>query len=108
MSLRRYLLKVEYFGPKFNGWQVQKADSFKYAADINAVDSSICTVSGEIERALVRSQAGILHGHLVGAGRTDAGVHALGQAGFYLFFSRNYIVLFKGKFFFFFFLFSTL
>jgi tRNA pseudouridine(38-40) synthase len=80
--IRRYLMKIEYFGPRFNGWQVQRDDSFKYAQQRDpSVVSNIRTVSGEIERALINSQAGTLHGHLVGAGRTDAGVHALGQAG---------------------------
>lgn len=59
MTLR---LLVEYDGSAFAGWQVQAAGR---------------TVQGEIERVLataLRQPVGI-----VGAGRTDAGVHARGQ-----------------------------
>src|ERR1035438_5759486 len=57
-----YKLTLEYDGSKFSGWQVQ----------INAR-----TVQGELQRV-----ADELFGVAVdvqGAGRTDAGVHALGQ-----------------------------
>ncbi len=60
MPTLRFL--VEYDGTAFAGWQVQAAGR---------------TVQGEIERALavaLRAPVGI-----VGAGRTDAGVHARGQ-----------------------------
>ena len=60
MATLRFL--VEYDGSAFAGWQVQAAGR---------------TVQGEIERALavaLRQAVGV-----VGAGRTDAGVHARGQ-----------------------------
>ena len=58
----RYALKVEYHGAPFAGWQRQ-ADQ--------------ATVQGALEAALARLEPGP---HTVAAaGRTDAGVHALGQ-----------------------------
>src|SRR5215475_10029372 len=60
--MRAFKLTLEYDGSKFSGWQTQ----------INAR-----TVQGELQRV-----ADELFGVAVdiqGAGRTDAGVHALGQ-----------------------------
>jgi len=66
-GLRAIQLKLAYDGTDFSGWQRQK--------DARSVQE-------ELEKALAT-----MHGHSVavtGAGRTDAGVHALGQvAGFY-------------------------
>jgi tRNA pseudouridine38-40 synthase len=59
----RFKLTIEYAGTRYSGWQVQK---------------NARTVAGEILAA-----AGKAAGHrpleLYGSGRTDAGVHALGQ-----------------------------
>lgn len=58
----RYAMLIEYHGKYFSGWQIQP---------------SLRTVQGEIERALkivLREEI-----RIYGAGRTDAGVHALGQ-----------------------------
>lgn len=68
MTIRRNIrLELSYDGTDFSGWQRQ-------------TDSR--SVQGELEAALAD-----MHGHpvaVVGAGRTDAGVHALGQtANFY-------------------------
>ncbi|MEY8830358.1 tRNA pseudouridine(38-40) synthase TruA [Sedimentitalea sp. XS_ASV28] len=58
----RYALKVEYQGAPFAGWQRQK---------------DLPSVQGAIEAALARLEP---RGHTIAAaGRTDAGVHALGQ-----------------------------
>jgi tRNA pseudouridine38-40 synthase len=59
----RLKLTIEYAGTRYSGWQIQK---------------NARTVQGEIERA-VRDAAGIHDFELYGSGRTDAGVHALGQ-----------------------------
>ena len=62
--MNRYALKIEYDGTLFHGWQKQQ----------NQV-----TVQGSIELALKHldpASKGI-----TGAGRTDAGVHAIGQVG---------------------------
>ena len=60
--MRNLKLTIEYDGTDFCGWQYQPDDR---------------TVQGEIEAAL-RQLTGTPH-RLLGAGRTDAGVHATGQ-----------------------------
>ncbi len=65
--MRNIKLTIEYKGTSFNGWQIQP-DPQK-------------TVQGEITKALKK-----LSGHevkLIGAGRTDSGVHAFGQVANY-------------------------
>ncbi len=60
--IRNIRLTLAYDGTEFSGWQVQSKQR---------------TVQGVIEQALER-----MHGHPVrirGAGRTDTGVHAIGQ-----------------------------
>jgi tRNA pseudouridine38-40 synthase len=59
----RYRLLIEYAGTRYSGWQIQK----------NAK-----TVQGELHRALAEG-LGAARFETYGAGRTDAGVHALGQ-----------------------------
>ena len=59
----RYRLTIEYAGTRYSGWQIQK----------NAK-----TVQGELHRAL-ESLLGRAPFETYGSGRTDAGVHALGQ-----------------------------
>jgi tRNA pseudouridine38-40 synthase len=59
----RFKLTIEYAGTRYSGWQIQK----------NAK-----TIQGEIDRA-VRTVTGRKDFELYGAGRTDAGVHAIGQ-----------------------------
>jgi tRNA pseudouridine38-40 synthase len=59
----RFKLTIEYAGTRYSGWQIQK---------------NARTVQGEIDRA-ARSVTGRKDFELYGAGRTDAGVHALAQ-----------------------------
>jgi tRNA pseudouridine38-40 synthase len=59
----RFKLTIEYAGTRYSGWQIQK---------------NARTVAGDIERA-VSAVTGVRTFELYGAGRTDAGVHALAQ-----------------------------
>lgn len=61
---RNIRLVLSYDGTDFSGWQRQEKDR---------------SVQGELEKALAK-----MHGHpvpTIGAGRTDSGVHAMGQVG---------------------------
>lgn len=60
--LHTYRLLIEFEGTRYSGWQEQK---------------NARTVTGELRRAL--TETGAEPAELGGAGRTDAGVHALGQ-----------------------------
>jgi tRNA pseudouridine38-40 synthase len=59
----RFKLTIEYAGTRYSGWQIQK---------------NARTVQGELTRALQEATRRTEF-ELYGAGRTDAGVHALGQ-----------------------------
>ena len=64
-SIKNFKFIIQYLGTSYNGWQFQPNCS---------------TIQGEIESALKK----ILHKNnqninLIGSGRTDSGVHALGQ-----------------------------
>ncbi|MBI3403230.1 MAG: tRNA pseudouridine(38-40) synthase TruA [Acidobacteria bacterium] len=59
----RFKLTIEYAGTRYSGWQIQK---------------NARTIQGEIDRA-VRAVTARKDFELYGAGRTDAGVHALAQ-----------------------------
>lgn len=63
MRRKRYKLRIEYDGSRYRGWQVQP---------------NARTIQGELIEAL-RSATGDVGATCTGAGRTDAGVHALGQ-----------------------------
>nr|MBN2277198.1 tRNA pseudouridine(38-40) synthase TruA [candidate division Zixibacteria bacterium] len=67
MAEKNIRLEIQYNGTDYSGWQVQK----------NAV-----TIQAEIEAA-IRKVTG-LKVNLVAAGRTDAGVHALGQVASFI------------------------
>ncbi|MDF1536665.1 MAG: tRNA pseudouridine(38-40) synthase TruA [bacterium] len=60
--MRRIRLLLEYDGTGFSGWQVQPG---------------MRTVQGEVQEALARMMEAPVK--LIGSGRTDAGVHAIGQ-----------------------------
>jgi tRNA pseudouridine38-40 synthase len=62
--MRYFKLTIAYDGTDFHGWQFQKDKP---------------TIQGEIVSVLRRLTQGDVQ--LLGAGRTDAGVHALGQVG---------------------------
>ena len=76
--MNNYLLKVEYDGTKFVGWQFQKNGK---------------SIQGVIEKALRKIFK--LKIRITGAGRTDKGVHAKGQ---YANFKINKIIDDKKKF----------
>jgi tRNA pseudouridine38-40 synthase len=59
----RLKLTIEYAGTRYSGWQIQQ---------------NARTVQGEVEKA-IREATGADRFELYGSGRTDAGVHALGQ-----------------------------
>ena len=61
--MRNIRLTIEYDGKDFNGWQKQP---------------NKLNIQGEIERA-IEILTGEEHIDLIASGRTDAGVHALGQ-----------------------------
>ncbi len=62
--MRYFKLTIAYDGTDFHGWQIQAEKP---------------TIQGEIVNVLRRLTQE--HVYLHGAGRTDAGVHALGQVG---------------------------
>ncbi len=62
--MRNIKLTLEYDGTNFSGWQLQTPDKR--------------TVQGEIEKALLKIFKKEIR--IIGSGRTDTGVHALGQA----------------------------
>lgn len=72
---RNIKLTIEYDGTGFNGWQTQTARHGKRPFTPQSPDR---TIQGEIEKALHKIFDERLK--LVGSGRTDSGVHALGQA----------------------------
>lgn len=61
--MRNIKLTIEYDGSAFSGWQIQPSGR---------------TVQGEIESAVTKLTGSPVK--VIGAGRTDAGVHAVGQA----------------------------
>ncbi len=62
-----YQIIIEYDGTKFNGWQYQK-NGF--------------SIQGEIEKVLKKILKKKIR--LIGSGRTDSGVHAIGQSANFL------------------------
>jgi tRNA pseudouridine38-40 synthase len=61
--MARFKLTIEYAGTRYSGWQIQK---------------NARTIQGELARA-VKDVSGRGDFEIYGSGRTDAGVHALGQ-----------------------------
>jgi len=65
--LKNFKLTIEYDGTRYQGWQRQKNGR---------------TIQGEIEKTLTTMTGKTVT--LIGSGRTDAGVHALGQVAHFL------------------------
>jgi len=67
--MRNIKIEIEYDGTNYKGWQIQQRRSSGVGTEK--------TIQGAIERVL----SGILQEEIriIGAGRTDSGVHALGQ-----------------------------
>jgi len=63
MTQRNIKLIVEYAGTAYSGWQVQPGQE---------------SIQGRLEAAILKVTGQVVS--VLGAGRTDAGVHALGQA----------------------------
>lgn len=61
--MKNYLIKIQYDGTRYNGWQVQKSTKDTIQGKIEHVLSTLCNAPVEV----------------IGSGRTDAGVHARGQ-----------------------------
>jgi tRNA pseudouridine38-40 synthase len=65
--MRTLKLILEYDGTGYCGWQRQRGDVAEAAPSVQAtLEAAVAAVTGEAPR-------------VIGAGRTDAGVHALGQ-----------------------------
>ncbi len=71
----RLLLEIAYDGSEFSGWQIQPGRS---------------SVQGVLQEEFARLYSGTPI-HLIGASRTDAGVHALGFAASYLSPARPFV-----------------
>ena len=64
----KYKMTLQYLGGRYHGWQIQRSGA---------------TVQGTLSEVLSRLAGSNVV--VVGAGRTDAGVHALGQVAHFLF-----------------------
>jgi len=71
--VRRYALTIAYDGTDFNGWQKQAAESVDEAA------AELRSVQHVVERAVIETVREPIE--LLGASRTDSGVHAMAQMG---------------------------
>lgn len=66
--MRKILITIEYFGKNFAGWQCQK---------------DVVSVQGVLEEKLSKALNQTIK--IYGSGRTDSGVHALGQAAHFFY-----------------------
>ena len=68
---QNYQIVIEYDGSKFVGWQLQKNGK---------------SIQGEIQKVIKQVFGTHFRENIIGSGRTDAGVHALGQsANFFIY-----------------------
>lgn len=72
--MRNIKLVIEYDGAGFNGWQVQRDTRTQ---GHNDTGKGLKTIQGEIEKAAAKLFGKKIS--LIGASRTDSGVHAKGQ-----------------------------
>jgi tRNA pseudouridine38-40 synthase len=78
--MRNIKLVIEYDGTNYNGWQVQKPEVTSQRLNWSAKNKStkaISTIQGILQEAIKKVTNEDIK--LVGAGRTDAGVHAKAQ-----------------------------
>ena len=76
MATQRYKLKIAYRGTRYHGWQAQPAQE-TYGGEPPPPGEGIPTIQETLARAI---SAVVRHPvEVVGASRTDAGVHAKGQ-----------------------------
>ena len=63
MSIKNVKLTIQYDGTRYSGWQIQKEQN---------------TVQGELKKCIeeIVKEDNV---NIIGSGRTDSGVHALGQ-----------------------------
>lgn len=71
INKQNYQILIEYDGSKFVGWQIQKNGK---------------SIQGEIQKVIKKVFGFHFRDNITGSGRTDAGVHALGQsANFFIY-----------------------
>lgn len=74
--MRNIKLFIQYDGTNYNGWQIQASGVERQA--LSAKDKkNIITIQGVVQEAIKKITGE--DAKVIGAGRTDAGVHAIGQ-----------------------------
>ncbi len=75
-NTQNYQIIIEYDGSKYVGWQFQKNGK---------------SIQGEIQKVLFKIFKTKLKGKVTGSGRTDAGVHSLGQSANFFLTGNNFV-----------------
>lgn len=73
--MRNIRLTIQYDGTNYNGWQIQRTDN--RSPNTETKTQKIITIQGTIQNAIKKITGEDVK--LIGAGRTDAGVHAIAQ-----------------------------
>jgi tRNA pseudouridine38-40 synthase len=78
--MRNIKLTIQYDGTNYNGWQIQPAaiSNVRFQISDFKKQKNIITIQGIIQAAIKKITAEDVK--LIGAGRTDAGVHAIEQS----------------------------
>ncbi len=78
--MRNIKLTLQYDGTNYNGWQIQPSEisDFRFQISDYKKQKSIITIQGVIQDAIKKITGEDVK--VIGAGRTDAGVHAIEQA----------------------------